>query len=814
PLRRLSGLSPSYADGILVCPTSAGAVVAVDLATRSLLWGYRYGQSAGSHHRGPFFAVQFGVAVQSQSPALRWVDANPMVVDGRVLVTPVESDLLHCLDLADGRPLWSAAREEDLYVACVHEGKVVLVGRDRVRALSLDDGEPAWDGRILEFPEGGIPSGHGLYTGNQYLLPLSSAEIVAIDLARGRTAHVARSRQKQVPGNLVAYKGFVLSQGARGLAAFHQIDALRDEVARRLAQDPTDAEALALRGELLLDEGERDEAIEHLARSHELAIDQRTVDLLRDALLDGLQNDFDAYLTRVDEIEPLLSRPREEAEFLRVMADGFQRAGRWSKAFEHYLKLVELDEESRRLEPVDKALSVRGDRWIRARLASLRADAQGDEAAEIERLIAARMRSAVDAGTVDALTRFLDYFGHDSSTDPAQDALVQSLINAGKLLEVELALWPDRTADETASGAAVARIAKLLDEAEQPAEAARAYRHLAERFGEVECGDGRTGRQLVEALPEERGAPLLAGPGSEWPQGRIDVQEIAANRPQTQGRFPLDFRGDPGPFFRDTIIRLDQTRRSISATDGQGRVRWTLPLVEPGSQHSFPFNPSTTYARACGHLLVISLGHRIVAIDALGQRGRGQVRILWSQDLTQGGFDQSILQLNPQGGVQLPQAFAAVAPHGQQSGSLGPVTPRRCARLHPVRRQRVCHGRLARKQRSSYSRRGGRFGGGQAAAPEPGAFRRYSGSAAARPAAPLRPNRHDDDRAEYRGFLRSPGRRAASDRPVRPLGAGVRVGADAHEGRQNGARGRRIDRAAWAGWAPETGPNGRRPRPF
>jgi len=40
--RRLAGASPSLADGILICPTSAGAVVAVDLATRTLRWGYQY----------------------------------------------------------------------------------------------------------------------------------------------------------------------------------------------------------------------------------------------------------------------------------------------------------------------------------------------------------------------------------------------------------------------------------------------------------------------------------------------------------------------------------------------------------------------------------------------------------------------------------------------------------------------------------------------------------------------------------------------------------------------------------------------------
>ncbi len=35
--RRLAGASPSYADGILICPTSAGAIVGVELASRSLL---------------------------------------------------------------------------------------------------------------------------------------------------------------------------------------------------------------------------------------------------------------------------------------------------------------------------------------------------------------------------------------------------------------------------------------------------------------------------------------------------------------------------------------------------------------------------------------------------------------------------------------------------------------------------------------------------------------------------------------------------------------------------------------------------------
>lgn len=133
PTRRLSGLSPAYADGILVCPTGAGALVAVDLATRSLLWGYCYSQNNAARRRAPFFAIRLGVH-SGQQPETRWSDPIPIVVDGRVLMTPTDSDTLYCLNLEDGKQCWTARAQEDLYLACVHKGEVILVGRTQVRA--------------------------------------------------------------------------------------------------------------------------------------------------------------------------------------------------------------------------------------------------------------------------------------------------------------------------------------------------------------------------------------------------------------------------------------------------------------------------------------------------------------------------------------------------------------------------------------------------------------------------------------------------------------------------------------------------------
>ena len=134
-LRRTAGLSPSYADGILICPTGAGGVVAVDLATRSLRWGYRYGRErAGNSYsvQQQIMMMRFG-NYSAGMPLPRWLDGTATIVDGRVLVTPTESDALYVLDLIDGTQLWGPLpRQDSLYLACVHGGKIVLVGRHEV----------------------------------------------------------------------------------------------------------------------------------------------------------------------------------------------------------------------------------------------------------------------------------------------------------------------------------------------------------------------------------------------------------------------------------------------------------------------------------------------------------------------------------------------------------------------------------------------------------------------------------------------------------------------------------------------------------
>ena len=705
PLRRMAGVSPSYADGVLVCPTSNRSIVAVQLATRSLLWGYTYQQADSRRERQVAF---FGArSIMDPNPIGRWIDSSVILAEGRVLVTPVESDYLDCLNLIDGKLLWREPRQDDLYLACVHQGKAILVGGRHVRALDLDNTRdkspeqepertpeepvtcapesdqpeqdhylrpaPAWDGRTVELPPGSMPSGIGFASGDLYYLPLTTAEVMAVDLNTGRKARVSKSRQGIVPGNLICHKGRIISQDATGLEAYYQLEALRKQVDQRLAAAGDDAEALALRGEILWDEGKLEEAIGCFRSSltKKRQPDPNTRELLRDALFDGLRKQFAARRHDVDEIRQLIDGPEERATYLRLMAVGLAGAGEFRPALEHYLKLIELDSDHRQMEPVDKSLSVRRDRWIQVRLAALREAAPADVQTEIDQVAARRLQAAVAEETPQAVQRFLEYFGAQPIAEEARRHLVGQFLDSGELLGAELLLArQERSGKIEVRAGAVAELADVLRRSERPRDAAVCYARLNREFAHVGCRDGKTGRELVEALPADDPIRDRLKSGSPWPVGKVVVaKSVPEATPQsTHGQATLLFDGSRAPFFSDVTVQLHQTPLpELVARDGLGRREWKLPLTELARQGHFLLNPGLMRVSVCGHLLFVVSGQRILAVDTLGAADHGTPRLLWSRDLDQpdadpfGGGGLRLQLANLAGGV--PQIQLATYPH-------------------------------------------------------------------------------------------------------------------------------------------------------
>ncbi len=206
--RRLHAVRLAYADGLLICPTHAGGVLAFDLVARSLAWAHAYRVEAPPPDPSPFMGRgrgrrSRGVFV-TEPPNLtsHWPVTVPFIAHGKVVLGATDTPALLCLDLRTGSAAWQRERgSSDLFVAGIADDRVLVVGKGEVRALSLADGKPLWQ---CGTP---LPCGRGAIAGRLYGLPVRNAagqtEVLAIELAKGtieaRTAPPRRAVVEQLP---------------------------------------------------------------------------------------------------------------------------------------------------------------------------------------------------------------------------------------------------------------------------------------------------------------------------------------------------------------------------------------------------------------------------------------------------------------------------------------------------------------------------------------------------------------------------------------------------------------------------------------
>ncbi|TVS18003.1 MAG: hypothetical protein EA424_11765 [Planctomycetaceae bacterium] len=637
-VRRLVGAMPSYEGGVLICPTSAGAVVAVDRAARSLLWGYQYLDAPQQPQHAGLRAAQLARRIP-QPVDSRWIDSTVTMADGRVLVTPAETDDLHCLDLLTGEPVWEPQpRGDHLYVACVHHGKVILVGPEQMTAIQLKDGQAAWENPLdLMDP----PSGRGLYTGQHYFLPTMGSELLKIDLDSGQI--VERTMTSIVLGNLVAYRDEILSHGPQWLSTFYQSEPLQQRVEETLARDPDDLEALGQYGELLLAQGRRDEAIEKLRLVCQQSPENTmTRSLLADTLLAALQEDFQGRLDTVDEIRALVEHPSQEIRLLRLLASGWQQQGEVRKAFEAYLGLAELREQSlmessvveREAEQIERHWNCRTERWLQARFAELLSVADVEQRAMMDQAIGRWRDAALAEGEISSMRGFLRYFDTHPWAGEIRLRLAERLVRTGELVEAQLLLSSlERAADDDLQRRMALQLAQLLEQGRQFDQALHQYRVLSERWGDVEFAEGSTGTELFAAALARAEFQDAARRADPWPTGHVEISESTeqVNRYPSYRRV-FSSRTRQRTFGAPAGMRVfyDQHPNTLIVRDGLGN---TIQTVNLGARRLNTADFSLIHARLHGHLLMVSVGMEVLAIDLMQAARNASAAIKWRREL-------------------------------------------------------------------------------------------------------------------------------------------------------------------------------------
>lgn len=667
--RRRYGLTPAYDGGVLVCPTGTSHATAVDLTSRSLVWrhGARTGDLPAGVRQQQAMLQQHQLQARLQATGgidqNRWLDCTPIIDRSRVLLTPRDANELHCVNLTDGSVIWKLTRGDMLYVAGVHDGHAIVVGRTFVQALRMTDGHPIWP----EPATVAAPSGRGFLAGDNLHLPLSTAEVATIELRTGGIVARSRSLAGRIPGNIVGLRGLVISQGADFVESFPQIETLETEITATLQSRPNDAAAMALRGEIRLQRGEFREAYRDLQRALELnSEDDQTRTLLADSLLEGLRVDFTTYRNLPIDFEHLFRTPEQKSDYLWLQATGLQRSGDNLAAFEALLRFADPSVSDFKQSRVDGTLSVRRDRLVRSRIARLYEDA----APQLRlRMDGAWRRRANELATSDAsaISMFLRYYGDlFDVTDLKRSAA--HLPPTGNWLEDEfLSLRLAESADLDTAASAVARAARVLVDSERPQDTRILLQKIEQNWPDTPAFDGKTGRELVAEWmkrPElARGSVSSAG----WPTGQVLIErDLAVGNPTGNGAFKIPFEGTRAPFFGETTVEIGGNWQHFLARDALGQPAWRLNLEEQVQPVNYYLNRVWTR----DHFLLVSMGAQILAIDTLGLADAPGPRLLWRMNLS----DLPTIPAVVPNGLRAMRQRMPINQFGEPPGSIGPIT--------------------------------------------------------------------------------------------------------------------------------------------
>lgn len=308
--RAFVACEPVPAGDLILCPTQAGVLAAVDYVTGALAWAYYDGDLPLQPQSGR----QRNAVIARGRPGFA---PRTLVQRDRVLHLPMNSSQLHCVSRATGTLEWSAPRQRAASIAAVTDDVVVLLEDRSCRALRLQDGSEAWKQSLPAV------TGTGFAVGTNYLIPLDRGRFALIDLATGNQQAWQPPRPDVALGNLTACGNRVYSMGPQGLTSFLQIQSVHrylDTQSDRLSP----ADRIAWDVDLKLAQADMRSAEQALERGLRLSVPAGRISsfqgMLREILYHRLETDPVVNRDVLEPLQQLAVTPDERGRFLSRQA--------------------------------------------------------------------------------------------------------------------------------------------------------------------------------------------------------------------------------------------------------------------------------------------------------------------------------------------------------------------------------------------------------------------------------------------------------------------------------------------------------------
>ncbi len=586
---------PMISEDLLICPTLAGILAAVNATTGQLAWIYYDGDlPAEPVTNRPRQAV---IARGRPGFASRTVEQ-----DGRIVHLPVNSSHVHCLSRNSGVAIWSVPRQRACSIAEVTDELVILLEDRGCRALRLSDGQEAWRQSLPAI------TGTGITCGTEYLAPLEQGRFARINLTTGAWQGWQPPQTSVSLGNLTPTGDMILSTGAEGVTAFPSLRRVRQTLQDK---NLVAAERTAWQVDLALTEGNLDLA----ERNLELVLSQDSLEQtaalkghLRELLYYRLersgQNQAPDFLHR---IEQLVSTPAEQA---RLLAHEAQWAAGAEKL--HHLRAVlnrfsELPVDAVFQSPKHAGLTQSASAFCSQLLAET--EIEQPEFVQIFRreLIEKFSRQELDLSQ-EFLSRFvLRVCDRETAIDGVRNRLAQSLKIHGRRHSAELLWWRNRqSGSPQLKAAALYQLSELWSDAGWPRDAVAALNELHALAPQLNVDSHRT---IMDVLSD----PLSLSESKEWqrrlrsPPGALRQAVVSSaeelelpSTDQLQGRTP---RGDgqrqnrfgesprrlipEQPLAAEVMVRMQGPHAALAVVDKSTSEvirEWPVP-----ARHSHPW---------------------------------------------------------------------------------------------------------------------------------------------------------------------------------------------------------------------------------
>ncbi len=230
-------------DGVLFVSTNLGLVAAVERRMGAVLWLAPY----------PQIPIEATMNYQPRPRRPSWYSNPPVVEDGRVYVTPLDSDTLSAYDAGSGRTVFevkrnvgsfdaSGRRDVDRpdyrYLVGVRKG-LILVAGGKVAAHDAETGRKRWDFRFPDPKETAVGRGGA---SESHLFFCGSRGIYTLDIETGKLVRdrVPLPEEGGEPGNLVSTGFFLVCASENRCQVFYQWDDVFEELKNRIASRPED----------------------------------------------------------------------------------------------------------------------------------------------------------------------------------------------------------------------------------------------------------------------------------------------------------------------------------------------------------------------------------------------------------------------------------------------------------------------------------------------------------------------------------------------------------------------------------------------